>query len=98
VGWLSFEHRLRSLPGLSLDADATYSGPRYATADNRFQTPGYVLTNAGLRYRFALRDAPATIRLRIYNVTDQYAWYVSPSGIQSYEPQRRITLALILGQ
>jgi iron complex outermembrane recepter protein len=98
VGWLSFEHKTPWLPGLSIDADGIYNGPRFATPDNRFETPGYLLINAGLRYRFTFRTVPAALRLRIYNLTDKYAWYASPSGIQSYEPERRAMLSVMLGQ
>lgn len=38
------------------------------------------------------------LRLRIYNASDTYAWSVGSSGIYSYEPTRRVTLSLALGE
>lgn len=74
-----------------------YSSPKSATTDNRFETPGYMLANVGVRYRFDARNMPASVRLRIYNATDKYAWYASSSEIQSYEPGRRVMLRVTVG-
>lgn len=84
--------------GFSIDADATYYGPRFIDDRNRYQTPGYTLLNLGARYRFAWSGVPAVLRLRIYNATDKYAWTAGGSGIQSYEPERRVMLSLALGE
>ncbi len=84
-------------PGWSFDMDATYAGPRPADSAGRTRTPGYTLFNAGMRYRFRLGPAPAALRLRVYNATDKYAWYVDSGGMQAYEPARRVQLSLILG-
>lgn len=97
VSSVSFEHRLARPAGLSIDADAVYSGARLASADHRAETPGYTMINLGARYRFEMSDAMATLRLRIYNATDKYAWYASSSGIQSYEPGRRVMLSVTVG-
>lgn len=93
----SFDYAPAAWRGFSLDADATYYGPRPADARNLRRTPGYALLNVGARYRFALGGRPAALRLRIYNATDKYAWTVGGSGIQSYEPERRVMLSLSLG-
>jgi iron complex outermembrane receptor protein len=97
LGWISFEHRLPWPLGLSIDADAFYSGPRFATADNRIETPGYIMANIGARYRFEVSEMPATLRLRIYNATDRYAWDPSSSGVYGYEPERRVNLSVTIG-
>lgn len=93
----SFDYAPPAWRGFSLDADATYYGPRPADDRNLRQMPGYALLNVGARYRFALAGKPAALRLRIYNATDKYAWAVGGSGIQSYEPERRVMLSLSLG-
>lgn len=93
----SFEYAPPAWRGFSLDADATYYGPRPADDRNARQTSGYTLLNVGARYRFAWSGKPAALRLRIYNATDKYAWIVGGSGIQSYEPERRVMLSLSLG-
>lgn len=94
----SFDYAPPAWRGFSLDADATYYGPRPADDRNLRRTPGYALLNIGARYRFELGGKPAALRLRVYNATDKYAWIVGGSGIQSYEPERRVMLSLSLGE
>lgn len=94
---LSLNYRLPRMPALSVDADANYYGPRPADALNRFETPGYALLHLGARYKFDWRGTPAALRLRVYNATNKYAWVAGTSGIQTYEPERRVMLSLTLG-
>ena len=94
---LSLNYRLPGMPALSVDADANYHGARPADALNRFETPGYALLHVGARYRFDWRGTPAALRLRVYNATNKYAWVAGTSGIQTYEPERRVMLSLTLG-
>ncbi|MCL1635193.1 hypothetical protein M2650_11215 [Luteimonas sp. SX5] len=94
----SFDYAPSRWRGVSIDADATYYGPRFVDERNRYRTPGYTLLNVGMRYRFAWNGLPAALRLRVYNATDKYAWTVGGSGIQSYEPERRVMLSLALGE
>jgi iron complex outermembrane receptor protein len=94
VASVSFEHQLGWPAGLSFDMDASYTSDKLASAVDGTETPGYVLANVGARYRFSIADAATILRLRIYNVTNEYAWYASSSGIQSYEPERRVMLSL----
>ncbi|MGO1070459.1 TonB-dependent siderophore receptor [Lysobacter sp. CA199] len=95
---LSLNYRVPSRPGLSFDADLNYYGPRPADTLNRFQTPGYALLNLGARYRFDWDGTPAALRLRVYNAGNRYGWSAGTSGIQTYEPERRVMLSLTLGQ
>jgi len=97
LGWLSFDAQIAFLPGLSIDADAMYNGPRFASTDNSEQTSDYIFVNTGARYRFKVGGTPAMVRLKLYNVLNQYAWFASPSGIHSYEPERRVMLSLAVG-
>ena len=94
---LSLNYRLPGISGLSIDVDANYYGPQYADALNRFETPGYALLNLGARYKFDWDGTPAALRLRVYNATNKYAWSAGTSGIQTYEPERRVMLSLTLG-
>lgn len=97
VALSSFSYQPEAWGGFSIDADATYHGAAPADDRNRSQTSGYTLLNVGARYRFSLRNTPAQLRLRIYNAADRYAWTASGSGIQSYEPERRVMLSMTLG-
>lgn len=94
----SFEYAPSAWRGVSIDADATYTGERAADDLDRNRTPGYTLINVGARYRFTLGKTPAQLRLRAYNATDKYVWIADGSGTQSWEPSRRLTLSLTLGQ
>ena len=94
----SVQYQPAAWGGFALDADATYNGPRPADDRNLIETSGYTLINLGARYRFSLRNGmPAALRLRVYNATDKYAWYADGSGLQSWEPARRVMLSLTLG-
>lgn len=97
LGLVSFDYAPSAWNGFSIDADATYYGPRPADSTGSERTAGYTLLNLGARYRFDLGDLPAALRLRIYNATDKYAWIAGGSGLQSYEPERRVMLSLSLG-
>lgn len=94
VASVSFEHRLAWPAGLSFDMDASYTSAKLASVLDGTETPGYVLANVGARYRFSIAGAATTLRLRVYNAANEYAWYASSSGIQSYEPERRVMLSL----
>lgn len=93
----SLEYRPWGASAWSVDADATYSGPRPADTWAATRTPGYTLLNTGLRYRFTLRSLPALVRLRIHNLGNVHGWHVDSSGMQSHEPGRRVMLSLTLG-
>lgn len=94
----SLAYRPPAAPAWSFDVDATYTGPRPADAQSDTRTAGYTLVNAGLRYRFALGELPAALRLRVYNATNKFAWYADSGGMQGWEPARRVQLSLTLGE
>lgn len=98
LGLVSFDYAPSDWNGFSIDADATYYGPRPANSAGNERSAGYTLVNLGARYRFELGELPAALRLRIYNATDKYAWIAGGSGLQSYEPERRVMLSLSLGE
>jgi iron complex outermembrane recepter protein len=98
IALASFKYEMPWPQGLSIDVDATYNGARPTGVDNRFETPAYTLINAGARYEFTMSSIPVAIRFRAYNGSDEYAWYASTSGIQSYEPERRIMLSFTFGE
>lgn len=98
IALVSFKYQAPFPQGLSFDVDATYNGARPTAADNRFETPGYTLINVGARYELMMSAIPVALRLRVYNASDEYAWYASTSGIQSYEPKRRVMLSFTFGE
>ncbi|WP_149194939.1 TonB-dependent siderophore receptor [Luteimonas suaedae] len=94
----SFSYRPPAWERVSFDADATWYGRAPADAHGHTYTSGYALLNVGARYRFALGRIPAQWRLRVYNAADRYAWSAGSSGLQSWEPARRVMLSLTLGE
>jgi iron complex outermembrane receptor protein len=94
----SFSYRPPAMERLSFDADATWYGSAPADTRDDARTAGYALVNVGARYRFALGRIPAQWRLRIYNAGNRHAWSAGSSGIQSWEPERRVMLSLTLGE
>lgn len=79
----------------SLDADLTYVGARPVNAANTLSVGDYATLDLGVRYRFRIGSAPATLRLRLLNATNTFAWKAYAGGaIQPVEPRRAsITLA-----
>ena len=55
-------------------------GKRAGSVDNLLTVPGRTLVNAGGRYRFELMKIPASLRLQISNLFDDYAWNVTGGG------------------
>lgn len=73
---LSLQYGPKSWNGLSLEADMDNRGDYFADRLNTFKVPGETILNLGARYRFVLSDSPATLRMRIENVTNDYNWHV----------------------
>lgn len=83
-----------SAPGWTFDAAATYNGPRQADRTSTVRTPGYTVFDAGLRHRFALAGGDASLRLRVLNVGDTYAWFATPSQLQFFNRGRAAEMRL----
>ena len=50
------------------------------SADNELIVPGRTMANLGGRYRFQLAKFPATLRLQVSNLLNDYAWDVTDFG------------------
>jgi len=87
---LNLQYGPKSWNGLALEADMDNRGDYFADRRNTFKVPGETLFNAGVRYRFAIGDAPATLRLRVENITNNYNWHVhAPAGGWFHAQARR---------
>jgi iron complex outermembrane receptor protein len=77
-------YQVAQLPGLSLRADAKYTGGTSLRAAGGLGTAGYTVLNVGARYETRLNGYETTFRVGINNVLDkqywmyQYADYVKP--------------------
>ncbi len=77
---LYLDYRLPWVPKLSLNLGVQHLGKRAGSVDNELAIPGRTLVNLGGRYRFELRELPATLRLQLSNLFDKYAWDVTGGG------------------
>lgn len=86
---LNVEYRPSRWPQYSVDAAIGYVGDRPADVANLINVPSYATLDLGARYRFRIGPAPATLRILMTNVTDEFAWRVSGgSALQPIEPRR----------
>ncbi|UIJ46363.1 TonB-dependent receptor [Sphingomonas cannabina] len=86
--------RVPGVAGLTLDGGVSIRGERYADRENRVTLPGYAIVNLGLRQRFAIGDHSVTLRARVANLTNRFAWNVSNSGLLTQNIPRVLTLTL----
>ena len=77
---LYLDYRLPPLPDLSLNLGIQHLGKRAGSVDNELVIPGRTLVNLGGRYRFELSKLPATLRLQLNNLLNDYAWDVTGGG------------------
>ena len=54
--------------------------------------PSYALLDLGARYRFTLGTKPATLRVQLANVTDEFVWSVTGSNSYGFTDRRRLTV------
>jgi iron complex outermembrane receptor protein len=79
---------------LSVNLGIQHLGSRQGNTENSLTIPGRTLVNLGGRYRFELARLPATLRLQVANLFDDYAWNVTGSGALRRVPPRRVNATL----
>ena len=77
--------------GFSIDGQINNDGSAYANRANTLTLASYTTADLGVRYSFKAFGTQASLRARVQNVTDTYAWTVSSSGIYTPIPMRRFT-------
>lgn len=93
---VSLDYRPASWPRLSFDVHVVGSGQQAASLDNRLHVPASIAVDLGARYRFSMGHVPATLRVQVINVTDEFTWYVaSDGGLQPYEPLRATAYLIV---
>nr|BFD62505.1 TonB-dependent siderophore receptor [Bdellovibrio sp. HM001] len=70
---------LSSVPGLSLDARASYESDRAVTADNSLMLQAWTRWDVGSTYRWGAVEKATQLRLAVENVMDQRYWKESPT-------------------
>jgi iron complex outermembrane receptor protein len=90
----NFDYRPPGLQALSVDVGVNHLGDRPGGADNRLTVPGRTLVDLGARYRLRFASFPATLRVQITNLFDDYAWNVTGAGGFRRVPPRRVQTSL----
>lgn len=86
--------RVPGVTGLTIDGGVNVRGGRFADKENQIALPGYATLNLGLRQAFKLDGHPVTLRARVTNLTDKFAWNPSNSGLLTVNSPRSLTLTL----
>ncbi|QYU71005.1 TonB-dependent receptor [Leptolyngbya sp. 15MV] len=81
---LRLDYRFPRFDALSIDLGMNYTGRRVARTDNTLYVPERLTVDVGGRYRFKIGEAPATFRIQVRNLTNNYSWLVLGGG--AYQP------------
>ena len=91
---LYMDYRLPWEQRLSVNLGIQYLGEREGNTENTLTIAGRTQVNLGGRYRFELAKLPATLRLQIGNLFNDYAWNVTGSGALRRTFPRRFNATL----
>lgn len=91
---LYLDYRLPWHEKLSVNLGIQHLGKREGNTENTLTIPGRTLVNIGGRYRFELARLPATLRIQLNNLFNDYAWNVTGSGALRRAPPRRANATL----
>lgn len=91
---LSLTYRPAAWENFSIDLLVTESSARVAHNDNVLKLPAWVDVTLGARYAFRLYGAPAALRVRALNVTNNYGWTLTNGGGFFPRPARRVISSL----
>ena len=86
--------RVPGVEGLALDGGVNFRGSREANSANTETLPAYATFQAGLRERFTFQGTPVTLRARVNNIFNTFAWNASSSGLYFPNGPRVMTLTL----
>jgi iron complex outermembrane recepter protein len=91
---LNLQYGPKAWNGFALDTQVEKISARYADLMNLVRAPSYTTVNAGGRYGFRIGANPATLRAQVQNLTNTFAWSVSPTATFSPIDQRRFVVSL----
>jgi iron complex outermembrane recepter protein len=93
---LNVEYRPPAMQALSVDAAIANYGERVASNDGQSVLPDYTVLDLGARYRMQLAGKPATLRLWVGNVTNEFYWEVFASNSYGLSDGRRYSAMLFV--
>ena len=79
------------LKSASLDLAIRHTGDMPATRDNLVELPSRTLLDIGGRYQFKVGHAPASLRVQVTNLTDEYGFDLRGSGAYDLIPGRKVS-------
>lgn len=80
AGNLFINHKLDMLPGVAVNAGASYVGKRPVNSQNQAYVGSYTVYNLGTSYKTRIANTDATFRFTVNNVTDKRYWSAAGSG------------------
>jgi len=89
---LNVQYAPKGWHGLSLDAQISHNGQRYLDSANVAKVEPITTADVGARYRFAIADKPASLRLQVLNATDENRWTMGVARAITPVEQRRFSL------
>lgn len=90
----NLDWRPPGLEGISFDIAFTHDSAKIATRDNSVLLPPQTLIDLGGRYRFKIDDYPATLRVKLSNVTDKEYFDIQGAGAYQVTNGRLLTAYL----
>lgn len=80
AGNFFINHKLDFLPGVAVNAGASYVGKRPINSGNQAYVGSYTVYNLGASYNTRIANTNATFRATVNNVTDKRYWSAAGSG------------------
>lgn len=93
---LNVEYRPPAFRAFSVDLAVANYGKRVASNDGLTVLPDYTVVDIGARYRMQVGGKPATLRLWVGNITDEFFWEVSASNSFGLSDGRRYSATLFV--
>ena len=94
VARLNMQYGPAAWRGFSVEGQVENISARYADLLNKVRAPGYTTFSMGGRYVFKVQDNNVALRLQVQNLTDAYAWNISPTATFTPIDQRRFVVSL----
>ena len=94
VSRLNLQYGPKSWHGFSIDGQVENIASRYANLLNTVRAPGYTTLNLGARYVFRVGTSGAAFRFQAQNITDTFAWTISPTATFAPIDQRRFVFSM----
>ena len=88
------DYQLPWVERLSVNATVVNLSERETSSANNVQIPGRTTLDLGARYRFQVADAPATLRVQVFNVFNKNGFRTNGSGVFTPLAQRRVQVTL----